>query len=236
MIRRFFVCLTVLLLAQAMASASAASMSLARSALLEDNIVYLRLGHISSGLADEISSAGDTLTGTNKIIGTVLDLREASGDDVTVLKSTSDILASRKLPLTILVNNDTQGTATALASKLRQSRLGLIFGTATLGLKPDITVTSDASSEKTFLIDPYASPRTGTNDTSLLAATNDIMPFIDHTSEAQLVDERRKDGADDDNTPPAPRAEPPHPVIHDPVLARAVDLIKGLAVIRAARG
>ena len=28
-------------------------------------------------------------------------------------------------------------------------------------------------------------------------------------------------------------AGPPKPVIHDPVLARAVDLIKGLAVVRA---
>jgi hypothetical protein len=234
MIRPFFAFLTLLLLAQTVSPASAASMSLARSALLEDNIVYLRVGHISSGLADEISSAGDTLTGTNKIIGTVLDLREASGDDVTVLKSTSDVLAARKLPLTILVNNDTQGTATALASKLRQSRLGLIFGSATLGLKPDITVTVDSNSEKTFLNNPYSG--LSTNETNLLIGTNDFMPYVDHTSEAQLVDERRKDGADDDNLPPAPRAEPPHPVINDPVLARAVDLIKGLAVIRAARG
>jgi hypothetical protein len=234
MIRRFCVFLALLLAAQPISPAFAASMSLARSALLEDSIVYLRVGHISSGLADEISSAGDTLPGTNRIIGTVLDLRDASGDDVTVLKSTSDVLAAKKLPLTILVNSDTQGTATALASKLRQSRLGLIFGSPTLGLKPDITVAIDTNNEKTFLNDPYAA--LSTNQTSLLIGTNDIMPYVDHTSEAQLVDERRKDGADDDTTPPAPRAEPPRPVIHDPVLARAVDLIKGLAVIRAARG
>jgi hypothetical protein len=110
----------------------------------------------------------------------------------------------------------------------------LIFGSPTLGLKPDITVAIDTNNEKTFLNDPYAA--LSTNQTSLLIGTNDIMPYVDHTSEAQLVDERRKDGADDDTTPPAPRAEPPRPVIHDPVLARAVDLIKGLAVIRAARG
>ena len=223
----------LLLLGRCSSPADVASLSLARAALLEDNIVYLRVGQIGNGLADEISSANSAVAGTNKIIGTVLDLRSARGSDVANLKSTTDLFSTKKLPLTILVNADTQGTATALASRLRQSRLGLIFGAPTLGLKPDITVTVDATSEKIFLQDPYAlSP---TNDISNLTATNDLLPYVDHTSEAELVHERRKDGADDDMPPVTPRAEPPRPVIHDPVLARAVDLIKGLAVMRASR-
>jgi hypothetical protein len=52
------------------------------------------------------------------------------------------------------------------------------------------------------------------------------------TSEAQLVRERSKDGDADDNFAPTLRAAPPQPVIRDPALARAVDLIEGLAVVR----
>jgi hypothetical protein len=233
MIRRFPVFLLLLLLTQIWVHADSPAPSLARSALLEDNIIYLRINHINSGLPSEINAADENLTGTNRIIGTVLDLRASQGDDASVLKSTTDVFAAEKLPLTILVNNDTQGTATALATKLRELRLGLIFGNPTLGLKPDITIPVDPKNEKTFLVNPYAA--TNTNEVSSPAATNDISSYVDHMSEAQLVNQRRKDGADDDNLPPIPRAEPPRPVIHDPVLARAVDLIKGLAVIRAAR-
>ncbi len=59
-------------------------------------------------------------------------------------------------------------------------------------------------------------------------------PFIDHTSEADLVREKIKDGEQDEDSEPPRPAEPQKPYIHDPVLARAVDLIKALAVMQPA--
>jgi hypothetical protein len=55
---------------------------------------------------------------------------------------------------------------------------------------------------------------------------------VDHTTEADLVRAKIKDGDQDENS--APQLAPQPQVIRDPVLARAVDLIKGLAVVRAA--
>ena len=46
---------------------------------------------------------------------------------------------------------------------------------------------------------------------------------------------RVKDG-DDDGSVSTPRADPPQPVIRDPALARAMDLLKALAALHPARG
>jgi len=106
------------------------------------------------------------------------------------------------------------------------------------GLKPDIEVAVNADDERAYLADAYAQPRT--NATSVLVVnpsegTNRATrrPRI---SEADLVRERRE-GTNlntDDFTAVRDR-EPEKPLIRDPALARAVDLLKGLAVVRRAR-
>ena len=68
-----------------------------------------------------------------------------------------------------------------------------------------------------------------------MSATNELLAFVDHTSEADLVRKRIKDG-EDDGEATQPRVEPPQPVIRDPALARAVDLLKALAALHPARG
>ena len=61
-----------------------------------------------------------------------------------------------------------------------------------------------------------------------------MLPFVDHMSEAELVRKKIKDGEGEDS--PAPRTEPATPVIRDPALARAVDLLKALAILPKQRG
>ena len=80
---------------------------------------------------------------------------------------------------------------------------------------------------------PYAAP--APDETNSPAATNNLLPFVDYTSEADLVRAKTKDGDGDENLPPPRKAGPQTPFIRDPVLARAVDLIKGLAIIRVPR-
>jgi len=219
-----------LLAAPILSRADMTNQALAKSELLENNVVYLRVGHVVAGLPVEISAANQALTATNKIAGTVLDLRFAGGDDAAVATATANLLAAKKLPLAILVNGQTRGAAVTLATTLREARAGLVFGNVPAAVKPDISVEEDPADEKKFFENPYAAP--GTNDVAALPGTNDFLPWVDHTTEADLVRAKIKDGDEFENPPPPRAARPQMLVIHDPVLARAVDLIKGLAIVR----
>jgi len=107
------------------------------------------------------------------------------------------------------------------------------------GLTPDIEVAVRAEDERAYRDDAYALlPRT--NATSVLAASagegTNRPARRPRISEADLVRERRE-GTNlntDDFTAVRDR-EPEKPLIRDPALARAVDLLKGLAVVRRAR-
>jgi hypothetical protein len=113
---------------------------------------------------------------------------------------------------------------------LRVAGDGLVFGGAAAALTPDIPVKVKIADEKKYLENPYAA--LAQSETNSNMGTNNYSPFIDHTSEADLVREKIKDGEQDEDSMPERPAEPQKPFIHDPVLARAVDLIKALAVVR----
>jgi hypothetical protein len=205
---------------------------LIKSAVLENDVAYLRVGEIGKNLAGEIQSAQGALATTNKITGTVLDLRFADGDDLDSEKATENLFASQKLPLAILINGETRGAAVELANDLRAAKAGLIFG-GSEKVKPDIAVEVRPADEKDFLENPFGTLSQA--ETNSAASTNHFLSFVDHTTEADLVREKTKDGDQDENSAPTPATEPQKPFIRDPVLARAVDLIKGLAVVRQSR-
>lgn len=204
--------------------------ALVRAVVLENNVAYLLVGDVKKNLPDEIQSAENTLAASNKIAGTVLDLRFAGGNDLDSAKAIENLFAAKKLPLAILVNGETRGAAIELAKDLRAAKDGLIFGETAKDLQPDISVSVKAGDEKKYLENPYAV--LPSSETNTVADTNDFGAFIDHTSEADLVREKIKDGDEDENSAPPRPTAPPKPYIHDPVLARAVDLIKDLAFMR----
>ncbi|MGA2854550.1 MAG: hypothetical protein ABSE90_10535 [Verrucomicrobiota bacterium] len=227
-----------LLVAQISSRADTTNTAPVKSAILESNVAYLRVSHIEKNLADEIRTAQGALAVSNKIAGTILDLRFADGDDVEAAKAAADLFAAKKLPLAILVNGGTRGEAAALAAMLHEARDGLIFGSATREIKftggplqPDIVVAAGPEDERVLMENPYAAA--APDKTNSPAATNNLLPFVDRTSEADLVRAKIKDGDGDENLPPPRKIGPQKPFIRDPVLARAVDLIKGLAVVRA---
>jgi len=225
----FGLVLVGLLAAQVSSPADTTGLALTKSEILEGKVAYLRISHVTAGLPDEIGAANRALTVTNKIAGTVLDLRFADGDDAAAA-ATADLLTAQKLPLTILVNHGTRGAAVTLATALRDARAGLVFGTVPAAVKPDIAVEESPADEIKFFENPYAPP--ATNEVAALAGTNNFLSFVDHTSEADLVRAKIKDGNEDESGPPPHAVEPQKPVIRDPVLARAVDLIKGLTIVR----
>lgn len=108
---------------------------------------------------------------------------------------------------------------------------------APTGIKPDIEVRVRADDERLFLEDPYraigrADRTVPLGDTNVLGSGN----RLGRMSEAELVRMRREGQTGDDERPsPARAASPERPVVTDPVLARALDLLRGLAVLRAGR-
>jgi hypothetical protein len=228
-----------LLAVQISSRADTTDTALAKSAVLESNVAYLRVGQVKKNLADEIYAAQTALAVSNKVAGTVLDLRFAGGDDFDSALATADWFAAKKSPLAILVNGQTRGAAAALAADLREKRAGLVFGSATQAipltgqpLQPDIVVAVYPQDERVLMENPYAA----TDETNAEPSTNSLLPSVDHTTEADLVRARIKDGDQGESSISPARTDAPQPqVIRDPVLARAVDLIKGLAVVRASR-
>jgi hypothetical protein len=203
-----------------------AGAALARYIVLEGNVGYLRVAKTDKDLASGIAAALNHLAATNAIAGIVVDLRFAAGNDMGDLRGIEQQLEQPKLPLAILINGQTDGASAKVAEDLREENTGLVFGSAAENFQPDISVPINSDDEKKLVNDPYAElPESYSVD----ASTN-LLPLveIDHTTEADLVREKIKDGDQDDSDhPPAPQK----PFIHDPVLARGVDFIKGVAAL-----
>jgi hypothetical protein len=108
------------------------------------------------------------------------------------------------------------------------------------GIKPDIAVTVSAEDERAYYADAFQglerkNPVAG-GKLSTPAGPDGTNPALRHSrlNEAELVREH-KEGLDRDldaNMPPARPSEPAKPVVNDPALARALDLLNGLAVVR----
>jgi hypothetical protein len=106
------------------------------------------------------------------------------------------------------------------------------------GLKPDIHVEVRPEDERIYFADPFkeapsSNPMAATGNGSRTNATNRVM----RTTEADLIRERKeRPGADLEfsaSTASARESEPEKPVVRDPALGRALDLIKGIAALRA---
>lgn len=203
----------------------------ATATVLEGKVLCVRVAQLTEKFASQFPS----LTLTNPVTGLILDLRFAAGDEATVMAA-KEIFAAKKLPLVILVNAQTRDGALDLALRLRGEKLAVVIGsTNRIGkLSPDIAVESSAADEKFFLENPFATPTT--NGVLSTAAKNELLPFVDHMTEAELVHRKIKDGEDPGDEVLSPRSVPPQPVIRDPALARAVDLLKALAILQPARG
>jgi hypothetical protein len=113
-------------------------------------------------------------------------------------------------------------------------------GSSLLGqsIKPDIAVEVDPDRERAFFADAFKEVlKTNSPAIASMNATNqpDRSPRKTKFNEAELVRERKEGILPDSDTEPTGRADLETPVIQDPVLARAMDLLQGLAVVRHGR-
>jgi C-terminal processing protease CtpA/Prc len=105
--------------------------------------------------------------------------------------------------------------------------------TLTGGLVPDIAITASLDDQRAYLLDPYKDlhppPAAKTDDVA-----NSVLEQP-RLNEVELI-RQHKNGEDADDTPALDRlSAPPPPVVADPALARALDLLKGLAVVEPTR-
>jgi hypothetical protein len=197
--------------------------------LIENRFVCVRAGDLTDTFLQQFSDQFRTAVPTNQFAGMVLDLRQAGG---TNLAGIADFLLAKKIPLVVLTDTQTREAATNLAGQLHAAGAVVIDCQTDPSEKnlADLRVRLSADEERRFLENPFTNPAAAD---SLAGATN-LMYYVDHTSEAELVRQRVKDG-DEDNSA-TPRTKPAQPVITDPALARAVDLLKALAVLPRVRG
>jgi len=155
--------------------------------------------------------------------------------------------ALREADAGLIIGNPTAGLAMTTMDfplnngeqlRIATSPVKLGNGVVLSHVSPDIAVTVNPDDEREYIKNPYVTLVQDNVSSSM--ATNDFLPFVDHTSEADLVQQKLKAG--DDSGPvsgpvpvPAKKAVKPVSVIQDPVLARAVDLIKGLAIVHESR-
>ena len=219
----------IVCIAHIFSRAAAAETAPLTTSLLENDVLRLRVLHLTGNFSKEFLAVQPT----NKLDGIVLDLRSADGEK-NAAAAACGFIAGKRLPLVILVNSQTRGSALTLAADLRMAGAGMLVGSTNFsGLtKPDVTVTVAGADEIKYLADPFFVP--AVPKTNLPFGTNEFAGFVDHTSEADLVRKRVKDGEDDDTS--SPRVEPSTPVVRDPALARALDLFKALAALQPARG
>jgi C-terminal processing protease CtpA/Prc len=121
--------------------------------------------------------------------------------------------------------------------KLRVAVAPVSFGagkTLAAGVMPDIAVNTSFEDERTYLQEPYKvlHPLPAAK-ADLAAKEAQAQPRL---NEVELIREHRNgDDADEAPARGAPDKPEPAPVVADPALARALDLLKGLAVVQPNR-
>ena len=104
------------------------------------------------------------------------------------------------------------------------------------GLKPDIEVKVNSADERAFLQDAYRALARPDRLAAAPSGTNATNRFRRRITEADLV-RMQREGTDLESDFVTGREAGPNrpPVITDPVLARAIDLLKGLSVVQQFR-
>jgi len=267
---------------------------LAKSILFEGPILYLRLARVEDGLAGVMHEVFMQYAATNKLKGLILDLRFAGGEDYAAAAAGADLFLAKErslldwgkgpvrskeksdpiaVPVAVLVNRQTSGSAEALAAVLRETGLALILGARTAGqatiaqdyplangarlriavasiqlgdgtalpaegFKPDILVQVTPTDERAYFLDAFKGfPKANAGSSNDLAAAASSGLGTNRArrprlNEAELV-RGRKEGFNLDPDAAADGAgESDMPTVRDPVLARALDVLRGLAVVR----
>ena len=152
----------------------------------------------------------------------------------------------REASIGLLIGNATAGEASVFKDfpledgrKLRIAsglvKLGSGEALSTQGVAPDISVAVSAEDEKAYFADAFKVRGETLAATNTIASTTNRPPRVRMT-EAQLVKLQREGKSEDDevvtNITTTAKSETGKPQLQDPVLGRALDLLKGLAIVQ----
>ncbi len=158
----------------------------------------------------------------------------------------------REMKVALLIGATTAGEASIYKEFPLQNGQRLHIATAQLkigkgvalsdALKPDIEVAVNSDDEKMYFDDPYKTLSKPIGDVQLSLSTNaptfgDTNKTRARLNEAELV-RRKREGLSEDEEfvdKPLARTDLEIKIIRDPALARAVDLLKALAVVQSQR-
>ena len=173
-----------------------------------------------------------------------------NGETVGASEALAEIM--RNAGVGLILGNTTRGAAMTSreftlknGSKLRIADSPVKTGNGSVmsdkGVTPDIVVAVSQTDERAYMADAYATPsKTGMTSNDSVTSTNVASatkraPRRVRLTEADLVRARREGVRLDEDLMPQSENEPEKNIIRDPALARAVDLLKGLAVVRRTR-
>ena len=125
----------------------------------------------------------------------------------------------------------TLSTGQRLRIAIGGTKLGDGQAMPSTGLRPDIAIIVGPEEERAFYAEPYRRLGASTVGSS---AVNKGQESAVRLNEAELI-RRMKEGQNPETAPPATAPSVTTPQVRDPALARALDLLKGLSVVRAAK-
>jgi len=248
--------------------------------------LYLRIGRVTAALPGEVESAYTELGATNEFQGVVVDLRYAGGTDFAAAGAAADLAIPKEgllldwgtgqarsttksetpdLRMVVLVNQQTEAAAEALAGVLREAGVAILIGTNTAGrammteefplsngqrlciarkgirlgsgeeltsagLRPDIVVKVTPADEKAWWADPYRDLAKPVEVGAAPNLTGTNRPPRRRINEAELVRARR--AGTNLNAITGALVEEDTSTVRDPALARALDLLKALTVVK----
>ena len=205
-------------------------------------------------IADEkplLDSGAGMMTSTTKTNALALPVTLlVNGETVGAAEALAEVM--RGAGVGLILGNTTRGAAMTSreftlknGSRLRIADAPVKMGNGSAmsdkGVTPDIVVNVPESDERAYMADAYATPSKTVLSGNDSATSTNVASVIKRAprrvrlTEADLVRARREGIRLDEDLTPQPENEPEKPVIRDPALARAVDLLKGLAVVRRTR-
>ena len=153
----------------------------------------------------------------------------------------------RQTDVALLIGTNTAGQAsttkdyklsTGQVLRVATSPVRLGNGEEITSLKPDIQVDVSPEDERVYFADAYkilSRPGTDLGGANVASLTVTNRSPRRRVNEAELVRMLREGEELEEERAKAARPAPARPVISDPALARAIDLLKALAVVRHAR-
>ena len=220
--------------------ATATSPPPALTRLYESSLGYLALPLMDASAPLSVKTGYSQLVNEHIVKGLVIDLRHVSGSGYNVLPELVGLFTSQPLPLldwgegkqpaapqsvqikppvVVLIDESTQGAGEALAAVLRSAKLGILVGRKTAGEAHRI---EEVPLESGQVLRLAAGKISLANGQELPA--EGISPDIDVplTEKSAPTDEQQDT--------PSPGEPLPFP-LDDPILARALELLKGINIV-----